>query len=134
MDLPSWSEYKGSKRKAYMRPRRKTQLCQNWVEARQRRTPPAGAPPHWGCPRGPRCEFAHGEAELRGKGLEAHRTQQKSDRPDREQVQRDAYLKLSAVQEDVMTQAVMHGLKSAKREQGRVPCRELGSQYVKKTQ
>src|SRR3546814_3666542 len=42
MDLPSWSEYKGSKRKAYMRPRRKTQLCQNWVEARQRRTPPAG--------------------------------------------------------------------------------------------
>lgn len=115
LDLPSWAEYKGSKRKAYMRPRRKTQMCKNWLEARERRTPPPGAPPHWGCPRGPRCEFAHGEAELRGKGLETYKEQQKSERQQREQAQRDAYVRISAVREDAMTQAVLQGLKSAKR-------------------
>lgn len=25
------------------------------------KTPPAGSPLYWGCPRGDRCEFAHGE-------------------------------------------------------------------------
>lgn len=39
---------------------------------RSGRGPPAGAPRWWGCPRGPRCEFAHGDEELRSEArLEA---------------------------------------------------------------
>ena len=46
-------------------------LCSDWLEARATRDAPPGAPANWGCPRGHKCPFAHGEAELEGDGKEA---------------------------------------------------------------
>ena len=56
----------GLERAAYNR-RYKMDLCRDWVAARSGgRRPPPTAPLHWGCPKGPRCTFAHGEADLVG--------------------------------------------------------------------
>jgi hypothetical protein len=48
----------------------KTTICIDWTRARNNpngRGAPEGAPIHWGCPRGRRCAFAHGEDELKGE-------------------------------------------------------------------
>ncbi|RQM18437.1 hypothetical protein DD237_000883 [Peronospora effusa] len=65
---PSWAE---GVKKSYMKRRRNTILCKNWVKAREGDDVivPVDAPRWWGCPRGRNCDFAHGEAELRGEGL-----------------------------------------------------------------
>ncbi|CAI5734198.1 unnamed protein product [Peronospora destructor] len=65
---PSWAE---GVKKSYMKRRRNTILCKNWVKAREggNAVVPVDAPRWWGCPRGRNCDFAHGEAELRGEGL-----------------------------------------------------------------
>ena len=44
----------------------KTVLCGDWSRARKRgrAPPPLNAPRHWGCPRGAKCTYAHGDAEL----------------------------------------------------------------------
>ncbi|GAB9466254.1 hypothetical protein Gpo141_00003632 [Globisporangium polare] len=64
---PSWAD--GIK-KSYMKRRRNTVLCKNWLKAREDgRTAPPNAPRWWGCPRGRECDYAHGEEELRGAGL-----------------------------------------------------------------
>lgn len=67
LDVPSWAEVRPKKKRSYMQPRKKTTLCESWLAARERRKPPEGAPPWWGCPRGRACDFAHGDQELRGK-------------------------------------------------------------------
>ncbi|CAM6031911.1 unnamed protein product [Sphagnum compactum] len=51
-----------------LRTRFKSVLCSDWIDARKHGNPPPQASIHWGCPRGQRCEFAHGEEELRGAG------------------------------------------------------------------
>lgn len=63
LSTPSWAE--GFKKRRRNRAR-KTRLCQDWVQARENSSPPVGSPVWWGCPRGSRCEFAHGEEELQG--------------------------------------------------------------------
>lgn len=58
LGVPTWAE--GAK-PSYMKTRRKTVLCQQWLDARKDRKAPQGAPPWWGCPRGRGCDFAHGK-------------------------------------------------------------------------
>lgn len=92
--------FKGGPKKSYMKSRKKTALCKNWLDARKDRdrkisakalpnhlpdthssllTAPPRAPKWWGCPRGRECDFAHGEDELRGKGLVAHKAKRKEE-------------------------------------------------------
>lgn len=65
--VPTWAEIRPGKQSGYMKQRRKTALCRQWLDARQHRLPPRGAPRWWGCPRGKDCDWAHGEEELRGQ-------------------------------------------------------------------
>ena len=68
LPTPTWAE--GTKLSASsrnVRARRKTTMCKDWLAARVDRPAPRDAPASWGCPRGRRCEFAHGDAELRGE-------------------------------------------------------------------
>ena len=71
---PSWIQvHKKSSYSLALRTKTKTQLCKDWVSSRAARpsgNAPAGAPQWWGCPRGSRCMFAHGEGDL--KGLSKH--------------------------------------------------------------
>lgn len=66
LPTPSWTEGfgkkpKNSKRKA----KRKTDLCKDWARAHETgRFIPPNAPTWWGCPRGHRCDFAHGEDDM----------------------------------------------------------------------
>jgi len=68
LSTPSWIDVK--KRSSYnriLKEKEKTAICQDWTEARAKRRDglaPSGAPAWWGCPRGARCKFAHGEHEL----------------------------------------------------------------------
>lgn len=66
LPAPGWTEgfSKPSHRKVYMKDRRKSRICLDWERARKNGKAPSGAPIWWGCPRGPRCEYAHGETEL----------------------------------------------------------------------
>jgi len=70
--VPSWAEgvsVMSERKMAILESRRarvKTVLCPHWVAARAGgQTPPAGAPAWWGCSRGPRCKYAHGEVDLK---------------------------------------------------------------------
>ena len=77
LNTPNWADtgsYKPSKRKIALAPKWKSQLCKNWLESCARRKsgkPPIGAPLSWGCPKGSRCEFAHGEADLNEASFQA---------------------------------------------------------------
>ncbi|CAM9736640.1 unnamed protein product, partial [Laminaria digitata] len=82
LGVPTWAE--GAK-PSYMKSRRKTMLCQQWLDARKERKAPQGAPPWWGCPRGRGCDFAHGKEELRGKGLEEFNVKQKAETREKRQ-------------------------------------------------
>lgn len=53
---------------------------------------PRRAPAWWGCPRGPRCEFAHGEEELRGDSREHFEQQKKAEKRDVERQKKDIYM------------------------------------------
>ena len=53
---------------------------------------PKGSPAWWGCPRGPRCEFAHGEDELRGDGRKKHEERKKAERMEAERKKKDTYM------------------------------------------
>ena len=90
-----------------MKPRLKTQFCIDWLRARQDRDPPASAPVHWGCPRGPRCEYAHGEEELRGKALDEIQQNRKQSKEAEVMTKRDAYLE-PIVKEEQQLEAAMH--------------------------
>lgn len=61
LGVPTWAE--GAK-PSFMKSRRKTMICQQWLDARKDRKAPQGAPPWWGCPRGRGCDFAHGKVGL----------------------------------------------------------------------
>ena len=68
LKTPNWTDpFKESYRKKYMKNRTKTSICRDWGIARENnRRVPVDAPTHWGCPRGARCEYAHGAGELQG--------------------------------------------------------------------
>jgi len=79
LSVPGWSDYvpqhKGKRPKEYVS---KLQLCQNWerVHSGKQRIP-LGAPSWYGCPRGQRCRFAHGYAELAPEGKKRIAEEQK---------------------------------------------------------
>jgi Replication stress response SDE2 C-terminal/Silencing defective 2 N-terminal ubiquitin domain/SPRY domain len=75
LGTPNWSENRrglsagGAKKANFKAMKRKTELCRDWMNSRDSSLPtyrpiPASAPPWWGCPRGVRCSFAHGEDDL----------------------------------------------------------------------
>eukprot|EP01041_Mallomonas_annulata_P008226 gene8226-16914_t len=122
MNTPSWVDgFKGRReyRKKFMKPRIKTQLCIDWLRARKERDPPSSAPVHWGCPRGSRCEYAHGETELRGEALETILAERQEVRKSESAALRDQYLKPVLQGEgegdDSMAAAVLIGLMAAKK-------------------
>lgn len=71
LNKPSWAEGGGNSYAAKFRRRKaKTDMCTDWLWARENDTVPENASPHWGCPRGERCNFAHGYDELIGHNKE----------------------------------------------------------------
>jgi hypothetical protein len=94
LGAPSWADgFKGDQRKKFMRPRRKTRMCIDWVRAREEGTPPMNAPASWGCPRGERCDFAHGEDDLQdGDEKQQILAQKKNEAVNAEKVKRDQYM------------------------------------------
>ena len=124
LGVPTWAKCgfkKGAFRRAYMKDRRKTTLCKEWQSARESRGPPASAPPWWGCPRGRRCEFAHGVDELRGESQAAAReAAAQSQREERDRA-RDAYFGVllnglgAHRDEEQLHDMVLEGMRRAKR-------------------
>lgn len=94
LNVPNWAEGVKQARAggADRKPRRKTALCRNWLDARENgRAAPAGAPRWWGCPRGAACEFAHGKEELRAEGKMAEAERSKEAARQERQGKLDAY-------------------------------------------
>ncbi|CAM9770340.1 unnamed protein product, partial [Scytosiphon promiscuus] len=114
LGVPTWAE--GAK-PSFMKNRRKTMICQQWLDARKDRKAPQGAPPWWGCPRGRGCDFAHGKEELRGKGLEEFNQKDKKEKREKRQFGLDKYLESSSAEPlaQAMPSAVEQGLKAAAR-------------------
>lgn len=120
--LPSWAEgIKADPEKEFMKARRKTQICIDWQRAREgSEKPPKNATNHWGCPRGARCDFAHGESELRGAALEEMQDNRQKCKREEESHEKDKYLApfdstIVDEEEDHIKSAVLSGLKKEKR-------------------
>jgi Silencing defective 2 N-terminal ubiquitin domain len=119
--IPSWADgVKSNPEKIFQKERRHTALCKDWLKAREDRNPPAGAPLHWGCSRGAKCSFAHGEEELRGPLLDEIKEKRKRDKTEDELKQKQTYLEAveanaAALEDDAVEDAVVAGLKAAKR-------------------
>ncbi|EQC28978.1 hypothetical protein SDRG_13315 [Saprolegnia diclina VS20] len=79
LNTPAWAEGFGKKKGSKTKRKRNTIMCNNWLQARARSTPPEDAPRWWGCPRGRNCNFAHGEIELRGEELTLYKQQKKDE-------------------------------------------------------
>lgn len=93
LPTPSWAaKAKGSKIKNFEAKVSKTDLCREWMSARENRSPPEGAPSWWGCPRGQRCTFAHGEDDLRGENAEEIRNKKRKQERLNEDNELDKYL------------------------------------------
>jgi hypothetical protein len=96
LSKPGWVDnVKQSSRSKLMKRVGKTELCRDWVSARENGSPPDGAPLSWGCPRGVRCSFAHGVDELRGEGKEVILSTQKNEKRVQEDHKRDEYVRAS---------------------------------------
>ena len=97
LSIPSWVDgIKTDKRKKFLKPRRKTTMCLDWLRAREDgKQPPAKHANniHWGCPRGPRCDFAHGEDDLVGAKKQELLDEHEEDERDRRRKAKDEYLK-----------------------------------------
>lgn len=115
---PTWADKVSVGRKRGAADSRyKTDICLDWKRARERGKVPNGAPMDWGCPRGSRCEFAHGESDLRGAARQtAHEDAEMKKQREREE-KKDAYMRpLSAMKaEDEVRDLVLEGLRAAKR-------------------
>jgi hypothetical protein len=121
LGTPNWTgeSFKPSYRKRFMKPRRKTILCRDWVTATQNYNGnnPKNKPSWWGCPRGKRCEYAHGEDELRGKAKEEFENNKKAAKKDEEMKKRDNYMGVNDNDDDndQISDMVLQGLRAAKR-------------------
>jgi len=125
LKTPNWADpFKESYRKKFMRTRAKRDLCSDWCRARGLKPsgerapgavakhPPVGAPAHWGCPRGARCEWAHGEAELRdSEAKERVRETRRRGDFDAKQDQVQRYVASAQLGGTDMTDAVARGLR-----------------------
>jgi hypothetical protein len=112
LSTPSWAEGFGKKKKG-RNLRRKSRMCMDWLRARENGSAPADAPSWWGCPRGRRCEFAHGEEELQGPGA----INVKAKKALEESEQRSSYVGSAdiATQNEEIEDLVSAGLKAQKR-------------------
>ena len=119
LSAPSWSEgITIDKRKVFMKPRLKTKMCLDWLRAREHREAPEGAPAHWGCPRGRRCEFAHGEEELRGEAHTQIVEAKARERRDEQARKRDSYMDVlhrASRREEEVEDLVLAGLRAKRR-------------------
>jgi hypothetical protein len=109
---PSWAE--GIK-KSYMKRRRNTVMCSNWLQARaDGRQAPPNAPRWWGCPRGRDCDFAHGEDELRGAGLTEFKRAKKREAQQQQQQELQAYVNYERDVPDDLADAIQQGMRRRK--------------------
>lgn len=123
---PSWAD---GVKKSYMKRRRNTVLCKNWVQARaDGRTPPPRAPRWWGCPRGRDCDYAHGEEELRGAGLTEFKRSKKDEAYQKKQQERASYVDYERDVPDDISDAIRQGMRkrSAKAKEPTVDSSEGG--------
>jgi hypothetical protein len=120
MPTPSWSQGFGKKfRMKRSKSKRKTVLCMDWVKAREEQNAPEGAPAWWGCPRGRRCDFAHGEDELIGENKLIFKQQKIQERKDANEKLKSEYLSAlfdgEAESDQTAEDKVMAGLQALKR-------------------
>jgi hypothetical protein len=119
MAVPTWADTtKESKHKKFIKSRYKTTICADWQRARLNRAAPPGAPAFWGCPRGARCEFAHGEDELQGASRDELLRSVQSARRDELQQAKEAYMAPLLQHNDALadiTESVAEGLRASKR-------------------
>ena len=118
LGTPSWADgIKTNYKKKFMKPRRKTKICMDWVRAREERKAPEGAPAHWGCPRGRRCEFAHGDEELRGEAADLKDQEKTNGTTTESNRKRDAYVASMArkEEEDTLSDMVLQGMRAQKK-------------------
>ena len=122
LSTPNWADtgsYKPSKRKIALAPKLKSQLCKNWLESCARRKsgkPPAGAPLSWGCPKGARCEFAHGEADLNETSIQALKEEREIEKRARNADEKRTYMKgLDGEDDSYMRDMISAGMGAVKR-------------------
>ena len=118
LGAPSWADgIKVDHQKAYMKNRRKTSLCMDWVNCRKGQKIPEGAPAHFGCPRGRRCQFAHGDEELRGAAAVSMENEKQNILNTAANKKRDAYTAALATQDeaDSLSNMVLQGMRAQKK-------------------
>lgn len=118
LGAPSWADgIKLDAAKKFMKPRRKTRICIDYVKARTNKKAPEGAPAHWGCPRGRRCEFAHGDEELRGAAAVSQEELKKQASSNESNKKRDAYVASLTTQEEAssLSNMVLQGMRAQKK-------------------
>ena len=119
LKTPSWAEgFKPSKQKAFLKPRRKTQICLDWQKAHcGNRHVPQGAPSWYGCPRGNKCEFAHGDEDLAGAALESVKKRKQEEENNQLDSKKESYMSSVILERDEseISDMVVAGLNAAKR-------------------
>eukprot|EP01039_Chlorochromonas_danica_P010454 gene10454-11578_t len=116
---PSWADkMKKDGKKRFLTSKYKRDLCLDWLRARQGKVLPPDLPIHWGCPRGHKCEFAHGESDLQENARRAKEEEKAQQGRAAWEEEKEAYLRpIAAVmkEEDEVKNLVMMGLRAAKR-------------------
>lgn len=134
LGVPAWAEgFKkdGTLKRNARSEKKKTAMCQNWLNARKDRPAPEGAPAWWGCPRGRTCDYAHGEDDLRGIAkVEAKKAAKNKGVKDTSRLDHaiHAYQALSADISDTMGDAVAMGLQRSLSAQAKKRDEELEKQ------
>ena len=120
LDKPAWAEaVKKSGQSKFLKKKSKTDICMDWKRARESSVPPADASIHWGCPRGDKCNFAHGDLDLQGTKLETIQNERKMEFKNEENIKKEEYI--SSINEivseeavDDIKQSILIGLKKEK--------------------
>ena len=118
LGAPSWAAgIKSNPQKKFLKPRRKTSICMDWVRSRKDRKAPEGAPAHWGCPRGRRCVFAHGDEELKGQAATLMEEEKLNGKNAESNRKRDAYVSSISQQgeDDSLSNMVLQGMRAQKK-------------------
>lgn len=121
--------YKPSNRMEYMLPRKKSTICKDWERARADRRAPQSANIHWGCPRGARCDFAHGESDMSQTGLVELKKQREAEKRAQDLAKKGAYMQDidDANNDAYMKDVISSGLSALKRARIEEPSTAAGS-------